>query len=361
MGGEAPLTLVHHRPVVTLDGGLRALVDTGGAAVLMAQAAADALGLVVIETVEERGEVFTVLEPPALSVGGYALDTDGLPVYGFEDTRALGLAASGLDLLLPAGLLARHAVELDPIAGRCWFGDAGSLTGSGIRARATVAPDTGLASVEVSVFGGRLVLLLDTGVSCSLVADRVVRSWLEGMPDLPTSAASVGPGNMAGLTVEARTPMVRVPVLDWDDFSVPGVAFVWRGDRDVAPYEGSLGGNVLRSFKLGLDLGRGEVWVEQRAPVPVDGGGDGDQVGVTLVLDDAGAWVVGSVVTGLPPAVQVGDVLMSVDGRPIDGLGLGEVIGLLGGTVGATSHHLVVRRGDEGAPVEADAPVVRVL
>ena len=80
---------------------------------LLSQEIADELDLSVIETIEERGDVFTVLETPSLSIGGYELDTDGLPAYGFEDTRAMGLAAHGLDLVLPATLLQRHAVVLD--------------------------------------------------------------------------------------------------------------------------------------------------------------------------------------------------------------------------------------------------------
>ncbi|HVM53018.1 MAG TPA: hypothetical protein VM262_07455 [Acidimicrobiales bacterium] len=358
VGGEAALTLVHHRPVVDVDGGVRALVDTGGKALMLSQTLADHLGLAVIETVEEQGEVFTVLEPPRLSVGGYELDTDGLPSYGFEDTRVLGLAASGLDLSLPAALVTRHAVVLDPVGGVAWFGEPGTLEADGVRVAATVVRDTGLVGLDVTVLGEAARLLLDTGVSCSLAADTSVRSWLASVPDLPTSAAGVGPGNLAGLRVEARTPMVRVPLVEWGEFTVPGVAFTWRADPDVAPYDGSLGGNVLRSFKLGLDLSRGDVRVEQRAPVPADGGGDADQVGVTLVLDDEGEWEVGAAVTGLPPAVQAGDRLVSVDGGPVTGVALGEVLAALGGSIGAT-HHLVLRRGD--TLVEADAPVLRLL
>jgi hypothetical protein len=356
VGGSTSLTLVHGRPVVDLDHGVRALVDTGGAAILMSQDLADALDLAVIETVEEQGDVFTVLEPPSLSVDGYELDTDGLPTYGFEDTRPVGLAASGIDVLLPATLLTRHAVSLDLAGGTAWFGDARTLEGEGLRVRADLQRGTGLVSVEVEVLGEVVSLLLDTGVSCSLVADRVVRSWTTSMPDLPTSAAAVGPGNMAALRVEARTPMVRVPLVEWGEFTVPGVAFVWRGDNDVRPFDGSLGGNVLRFFKLGLDHARGELWVEQRAPVTF--GGDADQVGVTLVLDDEGEWEIGAAVSGLAPDVQVGDRLVSVDGTSVAGIVLGDVLGLLAGEPG-TAHHLVLRRGD--TLVEADAQALRVL
>lgn len=356
-GGSAALTLVHNRPVVTLDGGVRAVVDTGAMAILMTQALADSMDLVVIETVEERGEVFTVLEPPTLSVDGYELEVDGLPTYGFEDTRVIGLAALGVDLLLPGPLLARHAVTLDAVDGTCSFSTPGTLERFGVRGAARVDADGVRVVVDCEVLGGAVSLLLDTGVSCSLAADRVVKSWLSGT-ELPTSAACVGPANMAGLAIEARTPMVRVPLVEWAGFTVPGVAFVWRGDADVAPYDGSLGGNVLRFFRLGLDVSRGDVFVEQRAPVVF--GGDADQVGVTLLLSDSGDWTVGATVTGLSPAVSVGDVLVAIDGAPVGGVPLPDVLSALGGEVGSTSHHLVLRRDDVGL-VEADAPVVRVL
>lgn len=355
VGGTAPLTLEHDRPCVLLDGGVRAVVDTAGAALLMSQAVADALDLRVIETIEERGDVFTVLETPVLSIGGYALDTEGLPTYGFEDTRALGLAASGLDIVLPATLVRRHAMSLDAVGGEAWFGDAGTLDGTGLRVRADMSLESGLITVGCEVLGMPLSMLLDTGVSCSLAADRVVRAWLRSLPDLPTSAAAVGPGNMAGLWVEASTPMVRVPAVVWDDFTVPGVAFVWRGDNDVAPFDGSLGANALRLFKLGIDHRRGEVWVEQRAAP--EGGGDTDQVGVTLLLDDDGEWEIGGVLLGTP-SVQVGDTLVAVNGDTVSGVPIGDVLAVLSGEVG-TTHHLVLRRG--GALIEADTPVVRVL
>jgi hypothetical protein len=355
VGGSAPLTLEHHRPCVELDGGVRAVVDTAGAALLLSQDVADRLDLAVIETVEEQGEVFTVLEPPVLAVDGYALDTDGVPTYGFEDTRALGLAASALDLVLPMAVLQRHAVLLDCVGGRATFADAGTLSGEGVRLRASVSAETGLITVTARVLGQDVSLLLDTGVSCSLAADTVVRRWLSVAPELPTSAAAVGPGNMAALRVEARTPMVRVPSLELEDFTVPGVAFAWRGDGDVAPCEGSLGGNVLRSFAIGLDVGRGDVWLEQRAPMAP--AGDCDQVGVTLVLDDDGEWEIGAVLLGTAD-VQAGDRLVSIDGGPVSGVALGDVLLRLGGEVGA-SHHLVLRRGD--SLVEADARVARVL
>lgn len=354
MGGTAPLTLVHHRPVVLLDG-LRVLLDTAGSALLLDQAVANDLGLAVIETVEEGGQVFTVLEPP----GFEHLDTDGIPAYGFDDTRTLGMAADGIDVVVPARVLQRHRVVLDPVAGAATF-DADDDP-RGVRVPADVDPATGLVRLAVEVVGGQvLTLLLDTGVSCSLAADRVLQPW--GSRGWPASAASVGPGNMAGLRVEARTPMVRVPSLRLGEFTIPGVAFAWRGDGDVAripgpPVDGSLGGSALQAFRIELDAERGDVWFEQRRAVaPVDEG-DTDQVGVTLVLGDDGAWEVGAVVLGLE-GVEVGDRLVRVDGVDVEDRTLGDVLTLLSGPVG-DRRHLVLQRG--GQLVDADAPVARLL
>ena len=354
VGGTAPLTLRHHRPVVEL-GGLRVLLDTAGGALLVDQAVADELGLRTVETVEEGGQVFTVLEPPGLE----HLDTDGIPTYGFDDTRELGMAAHGIDVVVPARVLQRHRVVLDPVDGVATFD--GDEPPRGVRVPADVDPATGLVRVTVLVADEPLVLLLDTGVSCSLAADRVMQRWSAN--GWPASAASVGPGNMAGLRVEARTPMLRVPAVEVGQFTVPGVAFAWRGDTDVAripgaPVDGSLGGAALRAFRVELDADHGTVWFEQRAAIaPVDEG-DTDQVGVTLVLDDAGEWEVGATVSGLAPDVQVGDRLVDVDGATVRGRTLGDVLTMLAGPVGSR-HHLVLQRGAQ--TVEADAPVVRVL
>ena len=354
MGGTAPLTLVHHRPVVELDG-LRVLLDTAGSALLVDQAVANDIGLATIEVVEEGGQVFTVLEPPAFAL----LDTDGVPAFGFDDTRQLGMAAHGIDVVVPARVLQRHRVVLDPVDGEAIIDGDGDPRG--LRIPADLDPATGLVRVTVLVSDAPLTLLLDTGVSCSLAADRVVQAW--SSRGWPASAASVGPGNMAGLRVEARTPMVRVPEVEVGQFTLPGVAFAWRGDSDIAripgaPVDGSLGGSALRAFRIEIDADHGSVWFEQRAAMaPVDEG-DTDQVGVTLVLDDDGEWEVGATVSGLAPAVQVGDRLLTVDGTSCDGRALGDVLTMLGGPVGS-SHHLVLRRGEEN--VEADAPVARLL
>lgn len=354
MGGTAPLTLVHHRPVVELDE-LRVLLDTAGSALLVDQAIANDIGLATIEVVDEGGQVFTVLEPPGFEL----LDTDGVPTFGFDDTRELGMAAHGIDVVIPARVLQRHRLVLDPVDGVATIDGDGEPRG--LRVPADVDPTTGLVRVTVLVAGEVLTLLLDTGVSCSLAADRVMQRW--SAAGWPASAASVGPGNMAGLRVEARTPMVRVPEVEVGQFTLPGVAFAWRGDGDIAripgaPVEGSLGGSALRAFRIEIDPDHGSVWFEQRAPMaPVDEG-DTDQVGVTLVLGDDGDWEVGATVSGLAPAVQAGDRLLTVDGASCEGRALGDVLTLLSGAVGAR-HHLVVRRGD--STVEADAPVVRVL
>lgn len=376
MGGMDAVTIPLHtgsgRAVAELGvieasgrhGTVRALLDTGGGALLVTQAVVDRLGLAAGHEVEAGGGTLTSVEPPALRVGDLELDTDGIPAYAVGEGTATGVEGEGVEVVVPAGVLRRHAVVLDYPAGSLTVGAPGTVEPRGVALPLTVHPDTGLASVEVVVAGERMSMLLDSGPPCTLVADRVFRRWLERHPDWPTSAASVGPANMAGIPFEASAPMVRVPEVRWGDFTVPHVAVAWRHDGAFGalgpgvtePVEGALGGNVLRHFRLALDHAEGLVRLEQGRSFV---GHDADMAGIVVGLDhDAGGYRVLGTITGLDDVV-LDDRLVAIDGEPVVGLTLSEVVDRLRGTPAETVHRLVLER--DGVQVEADAPVLRVV
>lgn len=349
---------------------VRALVDTGGGAMVVRRQLVERLDLAVGATIGTGHDDFETVEPPQLRAGGYELDTDGLAAYVVED-EDLGnpLRAEQADLLVPAALLRRHHLVLDGPAGAVTFAEPGSLEPRGVRLPVGVHPDTGFVRTEVVVDGASHGLLLDSGPSCSLVTDEVFRSWQGRHPDWPVSAASVGPANLSGLPAEARTPMIRVGALEWGPFTLPGVAFAWRPDAAFAelvspgatgPVRGGLAGNVLRGFRVELDYARSEVWLEQGALLDVD---DTDMVGIVLTreVDAEGlagtAYRVAATVTGLGD-VRAGDRLVAVDGEPVAARTLAEVVAALGGELGAT-RPLTLER--DGELVQVDAPVTRVL
>lgn len=330
---------------------VRALVDTAGSALCLSQALADELGLGVHEWLDDQGTPVAVLDPPALRVGGEVLDTEGLVAYGFEDTRPLGLAARHADLLLPAPVLRRHHVVLDHPGNTITVGPPGSLERVGVPVPAFVDGDTGFVVATVEVEGEPFELLLDTAV-CSTVADGLFRAWQGDHPGWPASGSAVGPGNVTGLHVEARVPMLRVPLVQFGPFSLPEVAFAWRGAGDVAG-DGTLGANVLRLLRLDLDYSAGTVRAEQGAPFPDN---DAELVGVVLALGEEG-YEVAATVTGLDE-VHPGDGLEAVDGAPVADLPLPDVLDLLRGTPG-DRHVLRLRR--DGETLEVHAPVLRLL
>ena len=349
---------------------VRALVDTGGGAMVVRRRLAEELDLAIGATVGAGDDDLETVEPPELSAAGYDLDTDGLAAYVVDDDdQGNPLRAELADLNLPASLLRRHHLVLDAPAGLVTFADAGSGEPRGVRIPVGVHPDTGFVRTEITVDGQTHGVLLDSGPPCSLVIDDVYRAWQARHPDWPAAAASVGPANMAGLPAEARLPMLRVGALDWGPFTVSGVAVAWRSDAAfgdlvapgaTAPVVGALGGNVLRGFRVEIDYARAEVWLEQGAVLEPD---DTDMVGMVLTREageeglSGTAYRVAAVVTGLGE-VRVGDRLVAVDGEPVAALTLAEVVALLSGEPGTTRPLTTEREGELG---QLDAPVSRVL
>lgn len=350
--GSAPIRHGVIEVDVGLDRPVRAILDTAGTQLCVSEWLVDALGLAVDERLEQVGGVVSSCEPPSVSLGGFELDTDGLVAYGFEDTLGLGLAARQAELLLPAPLLRRHHLVVDLAASQVHIGPPGSFERRGVVVPATFDP-SGLVVAHVEVEGaGTADLVIDTALPCSLAVDELVRAWKTSHPGWPASAAAIGPGNVTGHPSEARIPMVRVPALRWAGFTLPSVAFAWRGDADLGT-DGSLGADALAPFRIDLDYSAGTVRLEQGAGFPE---GDAEMVGVVLGLTDDG-WEVTATVTGLDE-VRAGDILMAVDGEPVKARSLPEVLELLRGEPGRR-HQLHLRRGMD--MVEVDAPVLRLL
>lgn len=366
-----PLVTLHGRPRAELSvtdasgrpGTVRALIDTGGGSLMLRQDVADRLGLALGHTVEVGGGVLTTVEPPALRVGDVELDTDGVAAYAAGDEMVTGVEGEGIDVVVPAPVLRRHAVVLDYPAGLLTVGPAGSVPPRGVAVPLDVHPGSGLGRIEVEVGGSSFGMLLDTGPSCCLVADATFRRWQEGHPAWPTSAASVGPANMAGLPFEAASPVVRVPSVKVGSFEVPAVAFTWRHGEafeSLSPgvtsaVVGTIGGNVLQHFRVAIDYDEGLVRLEQGRAFAEP---DADMVGLVVGLAPGGGYLVLATITGLDD-VQVNDRLLAVDGEPLAPLSLGEVVDRLRGVPAETVHHLTLER--DGQMIEAAAPVLRVF
>jgi hypothetical protein len=349
--GSAP----YHRGIAELavgDRAVRALVDTAGTALCLRQSLVDELGLEVHEWLDDQGVPVSVVEPPELRVGDVVLDVEGLVAYGFEDVRPLGLEARRADLLLPATVLRRHHVVLDDPAGTMTVGPPGSLERRGVAIPTAIDPDSGLILTSVEVDGEVFELVLDTAITSCLAVAPLLAAWQGDHPDWPASVAAVGPGNMTGLPVEAKVPMLRVPLVEWGSFQLPEVAFAWRGEGDVLG-EGAIGGNLLQLFRVDLDWSAGSVRLEQGAPFAAH---DAELVGVVLMLGEEG-YEVAATVSGLED-VRPGDELVAVGGQEVAELALPDVLDLLRGTPGDRKR-LTLRR--DGETLDVDVPVLRLV
>ncbi len=195
--------------------------------------------------------------------------------------------------------------------------------------------------LTVTVDGTARTLILDSGASylvlrgaewSALAADG--RPTLDGVPILSAS------GPISGRLTRARTvtlggeAVADAPVLDIGDELLDSFA------AEVGhPVDGLLGGAYLREFLVTIDFPHGALYLARydgRDHIDPD---EFHQVGVALDVATSGGhrFAVSHVFAGTDAAKQGltdGTALVSVDGAPLDGLGLDAAQKLLHGPVG---------------------------
>jgi hypothetical protein len=141
------------------------------------------------------------------------------------------------------------------------------------------------------------------------------------------SNASLGnTGGVGGLT---RTLVGRVRSIRVGRFDIcaPAVSFSQgaRGEQASAAYDGVLGGEVFRRFKVILDYTRGQIYLDPNAHLPE--AVEEDMSGLELVAEgeDFGTYVINEIIPNSPGAeagLREEDELTDIDGRPVTELGL---------------------------------------
>jgi len=135
--------------------------------------------------------------------------------------------------------------------------------------------------------------------------------------------------NLGGLGGMAKTFIGRIKSLKLGGFVIdqPVTRFsrATQGDYASSQYDGLIGGEILRRFKVIVDYSRRQMTLEPNAnfsePYEVD------MSGITLVIDGADFLIdeVEEHSAAAEAGVLGGDILISVDGRPATELGLDEI------------------------------------
>lgn len=338
-----------------------AWVDTGGGAIILSAGLAGQLGLKA--TGKAKKDDGTLLAPtavPTLSLGGKTLKLADAHAFISTEQPHL-LHHTDADMALPGRFLGHYIVVFDYPARTFMLADPDSYKPAGTPVLTTIGG--GMPVVHASVAGKSYAFLLDTGGQYSMVSDAELGPWSKQHPDWPRVAGTYGPANMLMGSFETRLHMQRIAALQWGPYRIENAGTV---SRPVGNYEkfmsnvagtpviGSIGGNVLRHFKVTVDYPARKVYLAGPASVrdaPLD------MVGFTLEPAAHGGYAVAGIAAGVNN-IRVGDRLLEVDGKDVTHAPFSRVIELLSGPAGAT-RTLVLQR--DGARVTAHATVRHIL
>jgi len=363
------LAVDHNRVVINADISLadgstqriRAWVDNGDPELNISRRVAMLLGLAITCGDKEC----TAPPPSAVTIGGMkiALTQIKEAKIPLKPVAAAAVMAPGMnaEMNIPSTVLRNYDVLIDFPGRELTIGQPGSVRFKGLKAKVAVNGENGLVQVPSLIDGKKYSLGLDVGSSISFLSGELFEKLAGTHPDWPHMTGAIGPANMWGLEDEPEWKLMRVdrvqygPVYLTDvvavDFPKDRMAFFEK--RAGVPTGGLLGAEALMNFRIGLDYAHGAVYFEIGRTFKFP---DFDVVGLILRPEDDGRFTILAIADfgGKPSVfdVQAGDRLVAVDGIPVRGSTMGEVLLMLGGEPGK-ERRLTVERGSEQFTVVA--------
>ncbi|MEO8576501.1 MAG: hypothetical protein ABI556_07375 [Gemmatimonadales bacterium] len=275
-----PLIVEGNRPFVQLtfrkpDGTTRTarfLLDTGGGGFLISEPLARELGLTWGATEREDGVEFgTVAQLPKVYVGELPLTLNPqrtLVMIGTDNVlpRAAPGRAEGM---VPGHVLAQYHVVFDYPNATFTIARPNILTPKGAELPMAVSKKSGFPRTEICVSGSTQGMLLDTGASFTMVSEVLLKTWGAQHAEWPRYNGAFGEAAMlGGQTLET----MFVPTAQWGPHEVTelGVVSQRKGTFErymsgmmAAPIIGSLGGNVLKHFRVEIDYAHQKLYLSR--------------------------------------------------------------------------------------------------
>jgi Aspartyl protease len=375
--GTVPLIVEGNVPLIDLefvraDGSTqtgRFVVDSGGGAFLLTEKLANAIGLKPTGPARNaEGSRFAPAPPPEVRVGGMPLNLKDARVFVMAGADRFNFR-DGADGLFPGHVLERHHVIFDYPGRKFTLAAPGSVKPRGVAVPSPVRPNNGFARIELIIGGSKFGFLLDTGASYTMISKATLEEWSSvASTPWPRHVGAVGSANMGGGKMEAETLMTRIPEMRLGNFVIGGAGSVSRpvgtyeksmSNAMTAPIVGALGGNVLRQFRVEIDYAAGVTYFERSGKDDPD---DLNLVGLILGEAPNRAVSVTAVSTAASQTVREqirpGNLLRSVEGTPVAGLSLLQIVDRLRGKPG-DEKKLELER--DGKPFQVQAAVTRLM
>lgn len=313
------------------------ILDTGADISLLNDGWATELGLKIVEQHEERvgtGENTIKIgfaENVGFSLDGIEIPTKVIAVAPLRITEAqVGRTVDGV---LGADIFNRYTVEIDFAAREITLHDPGGY----------LPPHTG-ETLPVKLTGGRpfvkariatpgsspieCLLVIDTGDSSGLSLHTPFVERYHLLSSLRKSLQN----STSGLGGEAKEVLGRVETLELGRVKIkqPVTAFAQaaRGSTADPGYDGAIGVEILRRFRVTFDYSRQQITLEPNKAFGEAYEADMSGAALTAEGQDFRTFRVVHIAEASPAAyagLRAGDVITSVDGRPAADLNLAEV------------------------------------
>ncbi|MGH8184098.1 MAG: hypothetical protein ACREPH_10620 [Rhodanobacteraceae bacterium] len=333
-----------------------AWVDTGGGTIILSAGLASRMGLKAEgKPVKDGGDLLAPTTVPTLDVGGKVLKlVDAHAFISTGEPHLLNHTDAGM--ALPGRYLRHYIVVFDYPAHVFTLADPGTYSPEGTAVKTSIGG--GMPVVHASVAGKSYAFLLDTGGQYCMISDAELGPWSKQHPAWPRVAGAYGPANMLlGRTFEKNLGMLRIPTIQWGPFRIEDAGAV---SRPIGAYEnmmsetvgtpviGSIGGNLLRHYKVTVDYPAQTVYL---AGPTVVHAATPDMVGIMLEPATHGGYEIAGIATGVRN-IKVGDRLLEVDGQDVTQAPFSRIVELLSGSPGAR-RTLLLQRGKTHTTVHA--------
>lgn len=296
---------------------------------------------------------------PQIRVGGMALHLKHASAL-LVDSKNPTLEGTGAEGAFPLRALRNYQVVLDYPHARLTIAEAGTLRPEGQRIAAHFS-QLGFVAVSAKIGGKSYGFLLDSGAQYCMFSQEELAAWQKQYPHWPHVTGAYGPANMMLGPMEASFRMLRIGVLKLGPFTLKDMGSVSRPEGN---YErmmsrltgrkviGSIGGNLLRHFRVDIDYPEGRLYLKQEG---AGGGTPLDMVGIMLEPTDRGYVIVR--VANNTTALQKGDDLLRIGDTSISGLTAAEIMHRLAGSPGAM-RRLTIER--DHRTLSVNARVIRI-
>ena len=361
-----PITLSHNRVIIDVvvsfpDGTtqrVHAWIDNGNPELYLSRRLAALTGSVSCD-----GQLCVGTAPVSINIGGTAIALGaGTPGAGIKEAKVpAGGApiAPGLDVEInvPSTVLRSYDVLVDFPDHKFTIAQPGSLKFNGVKTKVIVNGGNGLVQIPSKIGDKKYNLALDLGSSISFLSDDLFDRLATTHAEWPHMTGAVGPANMWGMADEPKWKLMRVDRLQYGPLFLTHVAVAESPkdqmtrfeNRAGSPTAGLLSSEALLKYRVGLDYAHSTVYFDIGRLFDVL---DFDVVGLILRPEDDGRFTILDIAEydGKPSVpqgdngVRVGDFLVAVDGIPVRGSTLGQVLSMLGGSPG-TERTLTVERG----------------